>query len=62
MNNKVPFEDWLDQQRAESDSLIPAATVILLRDSNRGLETLMMRRNSNLSFAEGMWVFPGGKS
>ena len=61
MNNKVPFEDWLDQQRAESDSLIPAATVILLRDSNRGLETLMMRRNSNLSFAEGMWVFPGGK-
>ncbi len=61
MNNKVPFEDWLDQQRAESDSLIPAATVILLRDSNGGLETLMMRRNSNLSFAEGMWVFPGGK-
>ena len=61
MNNKVPFEDWLDQQRAESDSLIPAATVILLRDSNWGLETLMMRRNSNLSFAEGMWVFPGGK-
>ena len=62
MNNKVPFEEWLEQHGTEKNSLIPAATVILLRDSNHGLETLMMRRNSNLSFAEGMWVFPGGKS
>ena len=61
MKNKMPFEEWLDHHGTESSSLIPAATVILLRDSNRGLETLMMRRNSNLSFAEGMWVFPGGK-
>ena len=41
--------------------LIPAATVILLRDGDDGLETLLMRRNSKLSFAEGMWVFPGGR-
>ena len=57
----MPFEKWLEQHEIEDSPLIPAATVILLRDSNEGLETLMMRRNSQLSFAEGMWVFPGGK-
>lgn len=38
-----------------------AATVILLRDAEQGLETLMLRRNSKLAFAGGMWVFPGGR-
>jgi 8-oxo-dGTP pyrophosphatase MutT (NUDIX family) len=38
-----------------------AATVILVRDSGDGLETLMLRRNSKLDFAGGMWVFPGGR-
>jgi 8-oxo-dGTP pyrophosphatase MutT (NUDIX family) len=40
---------------------IPAATVVLLRDSPEGLETLMLRRNSRLAFAGGAWVFPGGR-
>ncbi|HEY5154300.1 MAG TPA: NUDIX domain-containing protein [Acidimicrobiales bacterium] len=40
---------------------IPAATVVLLRDSPRGLETLMLRRNADLAFAGGMWVWPGGR-
>jgi 8-oxo-dGTP pyrophosphatase MutT (NUDIX family) len=39
----------------------PAATVILLRDSPAGLETLMLHRNTKLAFAGGAWVFPGGK-
>jgi 8-oxo-dGTP pyrophosphatase MutT (NUDIX family) len=38
-----------------------AATVILLRDGTEGVETLMLRRNSKLAFAGGMWVFPGGR-
>ncbi len=38
----------------------PAATVVLLRDTARGLETLMLKRNKALMFAGGMWVFPGG--
>lgn len=38
----------------------PAATVVLLRDTARGLETLMLRRSKALLFAGGMWVFPGG--
>ncbi len=41
--------------------LIPAATVLLLRDvKDAGIEVLMLRRNSKLAFG-GMWVFPGGR-
>lgn len=45
----------------DAPELIPAATVILLRDGADGLETLMLRRSSKLDFAGGMWVFPGGR-
>ena len=37
-----------------------ASTVVLLRDSANGLETLLLRRNKALLFAGGFWVFPGG--
>ena len=40
---------------------VPAATVVPLRDGATGLETLMLRRNSRLEFAGGMWVWPGGR-
>lgn len=45
--------------------LIPAATVIPLRDLRQPdgtttLEVLMLRKNSKLAFG-GMWVFPGGR-
>ena len=44
----------------------PAATVVLLRDrvaaSDTGeLEVLLLRRNSQLAFHGGAWVFPGGR-
>jgi len=44
----------------------PAATVIVLRDGERwssepGLEVLMLRRDTQLAFAGGAWVFPGGR-
>ncbi len=38
----------------------PASTVVLLRDSDNGLETLLLKRNKALLFAGGFWVFPGG--
>lgn len=41
--------------------LIPAATVVLLRDMDEGLQTLMLRRNSKLKSFGGAWVFPGGR-
>jgi 8-oxo-dGTP pyrophosphatase MutT (NUDIX family) len=40
---------------------VAAATVVPLRDGAGGLETLMLRRNSRLEFAGGMWVWPGGR-
>jgi 8-oxo-dGTP pyrophosphatase MutT (NUDIX family) len=40
---------------------LPSATVILLRDAGDHLETLLLRRNSRLSFHGGAWVFPGGR-
>ncbi|MGI9577376.1 MAG: NUDIX hydrolase [Microthrixaceae bacterium] len=40
---------------------IPAATIIPLRDGANGLEVLMLRRDTQLRFAGGMWVFPGGR-
>ena len=47
------------EQRGTSD-LIPAATVVIMRDSESGIELLMLRKNSKVAFG-GMWVFPGGK-
>lgn len=35
--------------------------MILLRDGGDGVETLMLKRNSKLNFAGGLWVFPGGR-
>ena len=55
------FTDWVDRHASDDNPLIPAATVVVVRDGAEGIETLMMRRNSKLSFAEGMWVFPGGR-
>jgi len=39
----------------------PAATVIPLRDSSDGIEVLVLRRDTNLAFHGGSWVFPGGR-
>ena len=44
----------------ESRPATPAATVVLLRDGNDGVEVLMLRKNSKIAFG-GMWVFPGGR-
>lgn len=41
--------------------LLPAATVLLLRDSPEGIEVLMTRRSERASFAPGAYVFPGGR-
>jgi 8-oxo-dGTP pyrophosphatase MutT (NUDIX family) len=56
-------EDRLARWAKEGKTGTPpvhAATVILVRDGDAGLETLMLRRNSKIAFG-GMWVFPGGR-
>ncbi|MDQ4095726.1 MAG: MBL fold metallo-hydrolase [Actinomycetota bacterium] len=44
----------------EDDNVRPASTVVLLRDSARGLEVLVTVRPKHLRFMGGATVFPGG--
>jgi 8-oxo-dGTP pyrophosphatase MutT (NUDIX family) len=60
----TPRESSWRTERAEGDAVpeaVPAATTVLLRDGDHGIEVLMARRNSRLAFAGGAWVFPGGR-
>lgn len=45
----------------EAVPIKPAATVIPLRDGPGGVEVLVLRRDTNLAFHGGSWVFPGGR-
>jgi glyoxylase-like metal-dependent hydrolase (beta-lactamase superfamily II)/8-oxo-dGTP pyrophosphatase MutT (NUDIX family) len=38
----------------------PAATLILSREAERGVEVFLLRRNQDAAFAGGAYVFPGG--
>lgn len=40
--------------------LLPAATVVPMRDGPDGLEVLMMKRNSASQYVGGVYLFPGG--
>ena len=59
--DRTRYREWARYAREHGDSpAIAAATVVLLRNSNDGIETLMLRKNSRIAFG-GMWVFPGGR-
>ena len=48
--------------KADTDApLIPAATVLIVRDTEAGLEVFMVVRHHQIDFASGALVFPGGK-
>ena len=40
---------------------VPAATILMLRDGEQGLEVFMVVRHHQIDFASGALVFPGGK-
>lgn len=50
----------IDHPDPESVPVRDAATVMLLRDGDRGLEVCMLQRNLNSDFVGGAYVFPGG--
>ncbi len=55
------FAEWTRYARETGETpAIPAATVVLMRDGDDGIETIMLRKNSKIAFG-GMWVFPGGR-
>src|SRR5215213_10262357 len=37
-----------------------ASTIIVVRDGAEGIEAYLMRRQTSMTFAAGMYVFPGG--
>ncbi|MFM8304864.1 MAG: NUDIX hydrolase [Actinomycetota bacterium] len=53
------LEAWFADNEPD-ESIVPAATVVVVRDGAAGVETLMLHKNSKLAFG-GMWVFPGGR-
>ena len=60
MTDRSELKGLFGADPADASPLIPAATVLLLRDTDAGLEVLMLRKNRGQAFG-GMWVFPGGK-
>lgn len=47
--------------RADTVAIRDAATVLLVRDSEAGPQTLMLRRTARAVFGPGTYVFPGGR-
>ena len=47
--------------KTASKKLIPAATVLLIRDGAQGLEVFMVERHHQIDFASSALVFPGGR-
>ena len=47
--------------RPPAAAAVPAATVVVVRDGQQGIETLMLHRSTAGGAFGGMWVFPGGK-
>jgi 8-oxo-dGTP pyrophosphatase MutT (NUDIX family) len=45
---------------AMTSDIRAAATAVITRDSDAGLETLLLRRHKQLKVGGGHWVFPGG--
>jgi 8-oxo-dGTP pyrophosphatase MutT (NUDIX family) len=55
------FAERIGDNAAEIAVPHPAATTVLLRDSESGPEILLMRRNRSAGFVPGAYVFPGGR-
>jgi len=52
-NIDLPIED--------RDGAVLAATILLVRDGDHGLEILLLKRNANAKNMADVWMFPGGK-
>jgi 8-oxo-dGTP pyrophosphatase MutT (NUDIX family) len=52
-----PGEEWNEGEVTEPRQ---AASIVVLRDSDRGPEVLLVQRNPEQRFMGGAWVFPGG--
>ena len=46
---------------SNDNKLIPASTVLIIRNCSSGIEVFMVVRHHQIDFASGALVFPGGK-
>lgn len=49
------------EDRKAAATPLPAATILLLRDGDAGLEVFMVKRHHQIDFVAGALVFPGGR-
>lgn len=59
----IPVEPGVrDRVQQAENPVTPkdAATIAVVRDGEAGLEVFLMRRQTSMAFAAGMYVFPGG--
>jgi 8-oxo-dGTP pyrophosphatase MutT (NUDIX family) len=52
----------MSEQPSELAPAVPAATIMLLRPADEGMEVFMVVRHHQIDFASGALVFPGGKA
>lgn len=60
---RVPVPESLRAHANRAGEMAPArdaATVVVVRDGAKGIEAYLLRRQSSMAFAPGMYVFPGG--
>lgn len=62
-NERLPegFAETVDRIPEHPAPARPAATVVLARNADAGMEVLLVRRNRSSGFVPGAWVFPGGR-
>lgn len=51
----------IELSQSQPVDAVPAATVIVCRESDSQMEVLLLKRNPALKNMGGIWVFPGGK-
>jgi 8-oxo-dGTP pyrophosphatase MutT (NUDIX family) len=56
------FAETLDKPMTDAVEPKPAATVVMLRDSDGGMEVLLLKRDRSTGFVPGAYVFPGGRT
>ncbi|MFT5887905.1 MAG: 8-oxo-dGTP pyrophosphatase MutT (NUDIX family) [Zhongshania sp.] len=50
----------INGQALMTSEIRAAATVVIVRNTDKGIKTLLLRRHSQLKVSGGHWVFPGG--
>lgn len=55
------FAERVDSPPEPPAPALPAATAVLMRDAEPGIEVLLLRRSRTTGFVPGAYVFPGGR-